>query len=207
MILKAKHHFIIYPFFIWYGNWLIRRKFSKVSLSGDFIDRKLPVLMVANHVSWWDGFWALYLNINSFSRRFYFMMQEDRLRKYWYFNHCGGYSVNKKSRSILTSLEYSRELLKDPSNLVLIFPQGKIQSMHQQNIHFEKGIGKITEGMEGKIHLVMVVFLTDYFSSSKPGLFIYLREYKNGKFDREALEKAYQNFYDACLKQQTNRGE
>jgi len=202
MILKAKHHFIIYPFFKWYARWQTRRKFSNTTITGDFTDRGLPLLLVANHVSWWDGFWAMVLNIEIFSRLFHFMMLEEQLKKHWYFNHSGGYSVSKKSRSILASLEYTRELLKNPGNLVLIFPQGEIQSMHRQHFRFEKGIGRISAGLESKIQVVMAVFLTDYFSRPKPGLYLYFREYPGITFDRDSLEKAYNQFFADCLEQQ-----
>jgi 1-acyl-sn-glycerol-3-phosphate acyltransferase len=206
-MLKAKHHKLIFPFFRWYTVWQIRKKFGEIHFHGVFTDRKQPVLLIANHVSWWDGFWALFLNMKKFSRNFHFMMEEDQLKKYWYFNHCGGFSVRKNSREILTSLAYSRELLQNPDNLVLIFPQGEIQSIHRQHFRFEKGIGKIAAGMESKIQLMMVVFLTDYFSSPKPGLYIYFSEFREEKFDLEAMESAYNRFYTECLYRQCNRND
>jgi len=206
-MLKAKHHILIFPFFKWYAVWQIRRKFGDIRFSGAFNDRKLPILLIANHVSWWDGFWAIFLNITKFSRIFHFMMEEDQLKKYWYFNHCGGFSVRKNSREILSSIAYSRELLQNPDNLVLVFPQGEIQSMHRQHFRFEKGIEKIALGMENRIQLVMTVFLTDYFSSPRPGLTIFFSEFRGERFDRESLDKAYNSFYAECLKLQCNRND
>ncbi len=55
------------------------------------------------------------------------MMLEEQLRKRMYLNKSGGYSVRKGSRSILKSLDYTAELLKEKKSLVLMFPQGKIR--------------------------------------------------------------------------------
>ena len=69
MILKAKHNFFIYPFFQKYALWKIKRCFEKVHVIGEFHDRKLPVLILSNHVSWWDGFWIMYLNLKLLHRK------------------------------------------------------------------------------------------------------------------------------------------
>ncbi len=59
---------------------------------------------------------------------------------------------------MLESLEYAAELLNDPKNLVLIFPQGKLYSNFVNNIHFEKGgVAKIIEKAEGKFQLIFAV--------------------------------------------------
>jgi 1-acyl-sn-glycerol-3-phosphate acyltransferase len=207
MILKAKHHFFIYPFFQWYTVWQIRRKFSRVVINSTFADRNLPVLLLANHVSWWDGFWAMYLNLKIFRRKFHFMMLEEQLRKYWFFNYSGGFSVRKKSRSILETLDYTRDLLKNPENLVLVFPQGEIQSMHQPIFRFEPGIEQILKGQSGKVLIVLTAFLTDYFSVPRPGIFLYLREYGSESLTRDALQQAYNGFYRDCLDIQKNLTE
>ncbi len=67
-------------------------------------------------------------------------MLEEQLRKHMYLNKAGGFSVRKGSRSIVESLGYTAELLNDKNNLVLMFPQGRIESMHKQDFVFEKGI-------------------------------------------------------------------
>jgi 1-acyl-sn-glycerol-3-phosphate acyltransferase len=198
MILKAKHHRFIYPFFKWYTLWLVNGNFSKIHYSGTFTEKELPILLIANHSSWWDGFWALYLNIKVFKRKFHFMMLEEQLRKYWYFNYAGGFSVKKKSRSVLETLHYTSSLLADKNNLVLLFPQGEIGSVQKDSFDFEKGIERILAGVKNQVQIVFLVSLTDYFSSKKPEIFFYYREYSKDSFQIADLEEGYNRFYKSC---------
>ena len=55
-MIKATHHWFLFPFFFWYGILKMKLHFKKIKLSGDFNDKGLPVIIVANHFSWWDGF-------------------------------------------------------------------------------------------------------------------------------------------------------
>lgn len=202
MILKAKHNFFIYPFFQWYAVWLIKRKFSKANIIGSFNDKNLPVLLIANHISWWDGFWAMYLNLKIIKRKFHFMMLEEQLRKFWFFNYTGGFSVNKKAKSVIESLNYTGELLSDSKNMVLIFPQGEIQSMHLQTFQFEKGINHILRDKEERIQILFMANLVDYFSTPKPIINIYIREYQDLHLSIESIEKGYNEFYKQSVEYQ-----
>jgi len=207
MILKAKHHFLIHPFFTFYAQWIIKRKFKKVHVSSDFEDEQLPILILANHISWWDGFWISYLNTKVLKRKFHFMMLEEQLRKFWFFNYAGGFSVRKNAKSIVESLRYTHELLQNESNMVFMFPQGKIESIYQNEIKFENGPAWILQKLDQKIHVLLMVNLIDYFSEPKPSLYIYLQEFKGKDQTTENLQQAYQSFYNQCLnkqKQQSN---
>jgi len=199
MILKARHHPFIYPFFNWYTRWKLSGKFHSVHISGDFDEQHLPVLLISNHISWWDGFWVNYLNLRVFKRKFHFMMLESQLKKYAFFNKTGGYSVKKGNRSILESLFYSAEILSDPGNIVLLFPQGKIQSIYSSTFLFEKGISKILELVKNRIQIMLIVNMIDYFSQPKPSLYMYFKEYKKENVDIQCLQDEYNHFYSSCI--------
>ena len=202
MILNAKHNFIIYPFFKWYAGFIIKRHNSTVKITGDFKDRNLPVLLISNHISWWDGFWAMYINQKVLHRKFHFMMLEEQLRKYWFFNFTGGFSVNKSTKSIVDTLNYTSGLLKDKENMVLIFPQGEIQSLHNQNLQFEKGVERILKNKENTVQVIFLVNLVDYFSNPKPGIYFHIREYVNGAFDLKSIQQNYTKFYAESVDKQ-----
>ncbi len=206
-MIKAKHDSVIYPFFQWYIRRIIGWNFHQVELCGSFQPMDKGLLLIANHVSWWDGFWALFLNGTIFHRRFHVMMLEAQLRKYWYLRYCGGFSVQKNSRSILESIDYAAHLVQDPENLVLIFPQGEIGSQQQLDIHFERGAERILEksGPNG-VQVVFMVSLTDYFSHKKPVLTIYLQEYI-GQHRTSELNAAFRTFYQQCKDVQSKKVE
>jgi 1-acyl-sn-glycerol-3-phosphate acyltransferase len=198
-MLKARHQFIIYPFFRWYAVWKTSRSFNPVRIIGEISRSELPVLLISNHISWWDGFWAMYVNLFRFGRKFHFMMLEDQLRKYWFFNHSGGFSVKKGSRSIVESLKYAGDLLKDPANLVLIFPEGKIKSMHDRSFPFGKGIEYILKHQSNAIQIVFMACFIDYLSNEKPGLTIYLKDHSGIGFGTGDLQEGYTTFYRNCV--------
>jgi 1-acyl-sn-glycerol-3-phosphate acyltransferase len=207
MVLKARHHFLIYPFFRFYAGWIIHRHFGLVELKNEFDDRDLPVLLLSNHVSWWDGFFAMYLNVKVLRRKFYFMMLEEQLKKFYFFNKTGGFSIRKKSRGVVESINYTAELLRDQGNMVLLFPQGKIESIYKTSFQFESGIGRIVEKADCRIHILFMANLIDYFSNKKPGLYIYVSEYQYEKFDTKSIQDAYNLFYARCISENFLKSE
>ena len=200
MILKASHHPVIYPFFQFYSWLKIKMHFDHVSISHDFREKGLPILMISNHFSWWDGFWVVYLNLKLLHRKFFFfMMLEEELKKHMYLNKSGGYSVRKGSRSIVESLSYTAELLNDKNNLVLMFPQGRIESIYKKDFIFEKGIEFVLKKASARPQIIFLVNLVDYFSNQKPGLFMYLKEYIGTDLSTETLQKEFNLFYSECV--------
>ena len=199
---KAKHHFLVHPFFKWYAKYIIRKDFETVRIIGELATKNSPILLISNHMSWWDGFWAMYINLTVLHRKFHFFMLEEQLRKYWFFNYTGGFSINKKSKDMIESLNYAKTLLKDPQNMLLIFPQGGIQSMHNQPIQFEKGLERILKNTENEIQIVFLVNLVDYFSKRKPSIYFYIHEYQEAALDVASIQNSYNSFYKASVKQQ-----
>jgi len=202
-MLKARHHFYIYPFFQRYTMRKLKRKFSELVILGEFHDDGLPVLLLANHISWWDGFWAMYLNLKVLHRKFHFMMLESQLKKHWYFNHSGGFSVRRNSRSIIESLDYTSELLSDPKNMVLLFPQGELHSLYDTEVRFEKGLKRILQNTDNEIRIVFSVNMPEYFDNPRPALYLHLKTY-HGEYTFEAIEQGYNAFFREVITYHTN---
>ncbi len=204
MIIKAKHNAILDPFFRWYVIRKMKRSFYAYRIHSDVKDNGKPILLICNHISWWDGIWALHLNQQLFGRKFHFMMLEEQLKKNWFFQYTGGFSVRKSTRSVVESLAYSAELLSNKNNLVLMFPQGKIQSMHRSEFVFEKGIEHVLRRLNNQVELVFEVNLVDYFSQAKPTVYINATEY-TGEYSLKAIEEAYNLFYRKCIDRQKQK--
>jgi 1-acyl-sn-glycerol-3-phosphate acyltransferase len=202
LILKAKHNAVIYPFFKWYTRLKIKGNFKPIKIINNTDDKNLPVLLFTNHNSWWDGFWVQYINLEIFKRKFHFMMLEEQLRKFWFLNYTGGFSVRKNSKSIIETLDYTRQLLTDKNNLVLMYPQGKIQSMHEPYFQFESGPEHILKKLKNPVQVIFMVSLVDFFSSEKPGLYLYLQEYAENDFKTESIQLAFSKFYQICIEKQ-----
>jgi len=203
-MIKARHNFFLYPFFQLYTSVKLKSVFSDVMVLGEPTNGDKAVLVVANHFSWWDGFWIVYLNSKVYRRKFFFMMLEEQLKENWFFRFTGGYSIKKGSREILESLDYTSGLLDNNENLVLIFPQGEIKSMHSNNIVFQKGIERILQKTKNDVEIVFVANIIEYLSEQKPILFIHLETYQGRDWDRSCLESAYNNFYREVINQHNN---
>jgi 1-acyl-sn-glycerol-3-phosphate acyltransferase len=197
-MITARHHLLLYPFFRFYTIYKIRRHFHRVVINGSFSGENLPVLFLINHISWWDGFWAEYLNMKVFHRKPFFMMEKEQLEKFSFLRMTGGYSVHKNSREIIESLEYTVDLLEDNRNMVMLFPQGKITSIYSSKINFERGLELILRKTKERLNVIFVANLIEYLSTQKPTLFIYYQEYK-GILSLERIREEYNNFYSGCI--------
>lgn len=197
MIIKAKHNFIIHPLFKLFSRMMINRHFTRVEVIGDVdVSNDHSILLLSNHTGWWDGFWHLYLNMKVFKKKFHFMMLEEQLKKHWYFNYTGGFSVNKSAKSIVKTIQYSAKTLSHPQNLVLMFPQGKIESIYKQTFSFEKGVQKIIEKTDrSQVQIIFLVNSIDYYLNRKPILHHYIKEYTENDTNYLSLEKSYNAFF------------
>ena len=181
---------------------MLRRHFRQVRFHGKFEDQGLPVLMVGNHFSWWDGFIAFELNAEAIGRKFHVMMLEEQLSERMFLNKAGAFSISPGSRSVRDSLEYTLSLLGDRRNMVVVYPQGKFQPMASQQVKFEKGIQHILKRVSGDVHLVFYVALVDYFEDKKPRLDIYF-----GQFEDDILDypEEAEYYYNRFLAESINR--
>lgn len=198
-MIKAKYNWFFCPLFKWLSSFLVKRNFCFIHFETEFNDDGHSVLAIANHISWWDGFWIEYLNLKKIHRRFNFMMSEDQLKKHWYFQQVGGYSVRKNSRELIQSIAYTAELLNNDQNMVLIFPQGEIHSAHNTAVRFKKGIQYIIKKVKNDTQVLFVVNITDYFSEAKPHLFIYTKKFSAGFFKDRNIEEEYNLFFNEVL--------
>ncbi len=198
-MIKSNHHPVIYPLVKYYTSYILRKNFDRLVHSGSYIAGSRPVLIVANHVSWWDGFWILHFNNLILRKKMHFMMLERELKKYPFFAHSGGFSVDKGSGKILESIAYATELLTDGKNSVLIFPQGRIESLYNDRFVFEKGIVRIAEKLYPQIDILFVANTIDYLSNKKPTLYTRYKEYKPTSFAKTTWEEDYNLFYKEVL--------
>jgi 1-acyl-sn-glycerol-3-phosphate acyltransferase len=177
MIIKARHHWFYYPFFKYYSRWMPRKDFKKITIRRQVEDRGLPLLMIGNHTSWWDGFIGQYINLEMFDRKVYIMMLEEQLRRRMFLNKTGAYSIRKGHRSMLESLQYTVEILSDDRNMAILFPQGRIHSMTDLPVKFEPGWHRIFTLLHQPIQVIFFITLFDFFSHRRPELDIYLYDY------------------------------
>ena len=163
------------------------------------------VLLLCNHFSWWDGFFSGHLTQTYLKRDFFIMMQEDHLQKRMFFNRVGGFSINRKSKEVVESLQYAAKLLDNPNNLVAIFPQGALESNHIDEINIERGIDYIVKKIKGDCQVIYYSAFIEYFESLKPSVYFrFLNCGTNHDFDFEKVKVMINDHHKKALKEQRN---
>ena len=186
----------------YYVQWMVKKHFKEVAFNSVEIDPNKSILLVANHFSFWDSL-ILYKISLQLNKKFHVMVRGDTTVQLKYLKYGGAFSVNKHSRDMLQSLDYAAELLNDPQNLVLIFPQGKLYSNFVNNIHFEKGITRVIENSAGKFQLIFAATFVQYLKHKKPAATVYLSVEPSESKSLEELKNAYQKHYDYAKLQQS----
>jgi len=180
---------------------MLKKYFHEVQVEIDDFQAEKPVLLIANHFSWWDGFIGNYLSYKYYHKKFHVMMLKEQLAKRMFLNKAGAFSVEKSSRSVVESLLYSAEILSDGNKLLMMFPQGNIESLYQRDFVFAKGVERILGKCDPVPEIVFNINLVDYFSRPSPTLFIRTKCYKGG-LSTEEIEKAFNQYHADCLAQQ-----
>lgn len=204
-MIKARHHQLSIWFLRNYFGLISFFHFRKTTIVSKFsVPENQAVLLLQNHFSWWDGYWSYLLCRNIFHRRFHVMMLEEQLNKRLFLNRCGAFSIRKNNRDSLNSLKYSSEILSNSQNLLAIYPTGIMHSQHRQYQSFQQGINRIFSAENASFGVVLSAVLVDYFGFARPEIRIYLENY-SGQRTAEAIEKAYHEFYQKCVDQQTEK--
>jgi 1-acyl-sn-glycerol-3-phosphate acyltransferase len=202
-MIEARQNKRYLGFISWYSRQRMKWHFKSIQIIGEPIAATEPILAISNHFSWWDGFIVQYLNQKKFKKNFYFMMLEEQLKKRMFLNKCGGFSVSKQPRELLKSINHAATLLSDPNNLVLIFPQGKIETKYKYPFIFERGIEEILKRADNQVQILFIGSMIDYFSHASPSLFIHYQWVdlgnQPGKTD---IEQAYNAFFSTCVAKQ-----
>lgn len=193
-------------YFCWqmFCKYSIKFFFNDLICEGDMeIANDKSLLFIGNHISWWDGFWPIELNRQHFGKNYHVMMLEKELEPRQFMRKGGAYSIRPGHRSIVETLNYTVDLLKDPENMVLMYPQGKIHSIYDTDFSFEPGIEKILQRAGDQVQIVFFSTLIDYHSNPRPTVFVRLKEFLyEGKISRTDLSEAYSVHYQESLEKQ-----
>ena len=123
-----------------YVGWKVRRAFRGVWIRGPLPEGPAPLIVYANHGSFWDGFVAHQV---SRAGRWdgYCMMEERMLARYRFLARLGAFSIRRHdARSTLETFRYARRLLRRPHGTVFVFPEGELHPVPTLPLVLERGI-------------------------------------------------------------------
>ncbi len=170
-MIRAQHRLWADIIFQPYLTWLFKRNFHEIQLLGILpkIPDDLPVLLLPNHSTWWDGFFVYLLNKKIFHRTAYLMMLEKQLSKYKFFTKIGAYSIEPENRrSIIESLEYTVELLNQEMPLVSIFPQGQLLPWDTRPLGYKRGVEWILRKYRKSVTVLPLAIRTEFLGEKRP---------------------------------------
>jgi len=175
-MLEAKKSAWFEKVFAAYNHNLFKRRFHSVRVSNlEFLRQRnsqIPLIVYANHSSWWDGLVAFEI-----SRRTrldsYVLMEEKQLKKLFLFRRIGAFSVvREKPREAAKSINYAVNLLREkPDRTIWVFPQGEILPNDARPIQFFNGISRIVEKL-GKCFVAPVAMRYEFTGKFKPEIFV-----------------------------------
>lgn len=139
MIRAAKQ-----PFLTWaldrYVHWKLRSNFRGIWCEGALPDSDEPLLVYANHTSFWDGFAAHALS-EANHRDGYALMEEQNLARYPFLRRIGAFSIRRgEAKSARETIKYAAQLLKQPRAVVCVFPQGTLAPRANAPLRLEGGV-------------------------------------------------------------------
>lgn len=179
-------------------RWVLRH-FASLKFIGELTakeDRSCVMLM--NHYSFNDGAILQRISRTILQKQLKAMVIESQLKAFPILRYAGCFSVNKRSRKMIESLNYAAELLHDPTVVLGVYPQGGLFSMHLNRIHFESGLNYIFKRSTAiPFQVFFGVTLLDYLESFKPIARVYLTEY-HGERQSGTMEEAYNQFFMEC---------
>ena len=183
----------------------ILSKFSKIIFIDEpKVNQDVATLLLMNHFSFNDGPMMHYLCRKVLKKEFKVMVLEEQMLLFKPLKYIGCFSVNKKSRTLVESLDYAASLLSDKRNMLGIFPQGGVFSQHLEKIHFEQGLDRILKKNKAPIQVVFAVMQLDFLADFKPKAYIYFMDY-TGEQIPEKMEEAYNVFYTKCRLEQKQK--
>lgn len=187
------------PFARWFRSHAegrLRASFAGVHIRGlDSLRdaaRGGPVLILANHSSWWDSLLALWLTESELpDSEVYGMMDASNLERLRFFRWTGCFGVDLSSRRDgARATRYALELLKVRSTALWVFPQGAEQPPHLP-LRFMPGAAGIAK-RAGCVPVVPVAFAYVFEGEEQPRVYISVGEpmsLEDGA-SREAQERA-----------------
>ena len=134
------------------------------------------------------------------------MVNEETMRKIKFFKYLGAFSVHQQSRQIVQSLQFAAQLLQQPQNLVVVFPQGKLYSNFAQQLQVAGGAFKIGQlAGTNKFQYIMVASFTENMQHRKPTAQLYLINYPGEAFaTAQQLNSTFNTHYLQAWQQQSS---
>ncbi len=161
-------------FELFFRPWM-RRRVGAIHSAGlpVQVDPDRPLLLVANHVSWWDAFVIREIQRTLRPRApLYTLMSAAELERFPYFRWMGVVGVDgiSPARTARVVRGLGRKLRERPDSVILIFPQGGIWPSHRRPLGFQRGVELFARRLDAEV--VPVGIHAEPLASVSPSFFV-----------------------------------
>lgn len=160
-----------------YLRWLTGRHFAAVHWhspgGGAAPSPGLPVIFVANHTNWWDGFLACLIG-RALGTTFYVLMESRHLARYPFFLRVGALPLDRASAPrAYADLELARGVVAPGAGL-WVFPQGGRRPSAERPAGLERGAAHLALSSGGPVQICPVAFRYGYLGEQLPEAFVWV---------------------------------
>ncbi|WP_437968505.1 lysophospholipid acyltransferase family protein [Sorangium sp. So ce260] len=167
----------------WFNAWFaaharsrIHGTFGAVLARGVEAARALsaeaPLLLVANHSSWWDPLVILHASEHLLGADAYAMMDAENLRRLPFFALVGAFGVDLDLPSDGTAaIRYAARLLDRPGRAVWIFAQGRERPSDERPLGFRAGAAQIAR-VARRARVLPVALRYEFAGEERPRLYL-----------------------------------
>lgn len=153
-----------------------------------------PILLLANHTSWWDGVWVWQQNRRVWKFQWHVPMLAQSLQRWPFLKHLGGLPLSK-GKALAPQADAILQACSTHGQMLLLFPEGQIRRTWPGQHVFEQALLKRLLQPSG----VKVVFLYQVIvggNTPRPEVFHFLQPTMQNS--PEALQLSYADFSAAC---------
>ncbi|MBM4159518.1 MAG: hypothetical protein FJ217_00310 [Ignavibacteria bacterium] len=132
----------------------------------------MPRLYIANHNTWWDGFFLYALNQRHLRDDIHLMMGEEQFQKFRFFRKLGVFSIRTdRIGDVKAAFEYSLRVLRQSHRSSLwIFPSGEMVP-YGSPVQYKDGFARIA-ALAQPLNVIPVATRIEYIDNQYPDVFI-----------------------------------
>ena len=183
-MITARHQPWAEALFSIYLTRLLRRHFHALRLLGEppSLPPGLPLLILPNHGSWWDGLFLYELNRRLLGRRLHLMVLEEHVTRFRFFRHVGAFTIRPGcGGEVAASLAYAASVLRNPANALGLFPQGRIHHPSHRPLVFQRGVERILREHGAPVAILPLAMRCEFYENQRPeALFLFDRVLQAG---------------------------
>ncbi len=164
--------------FCWYTKRMVAKQFLSFGvqhelLKAEEIDEGTPLIVYANHASWWDPITAMLLQQAYFSNRtFYAPIDADALEKYRIMAKLGFYGVRMESFDGASAfLKTTKAILNSKKVTIWITPEGRFSDVRDYSSPLMPGLSHLASKISG-VKFLPVAFEYGFWDESRPQIFV-----------------------------------